>query len=124
MLGGLDKLVDIISPAGDDTPIQKAALNTLQRSLQGVQAALEDKQASVFGHEVSPHPTRQHRVFPVWYRLASPIWMHLVLRGREAADILLAAEEHKHSDNLSGLFSVNRPGHAVYPTRVEPASAG
>lgn len=56
LLGGLDKLADIISPAAEDTPVQEAALNSLQRGLKGVQAALEDRQVKVFGQEVSHHP--------------------------------------------------------------------
>ncbi|KAL3160809.1 hypothetical protein ABBQ38_009218 [Trebouxia sp. C0009 RCD-2024] len=49
--GGLDKLADIISPAAEDTPVQQAALNSLQRGLKGVQAALEDRQGKLFGQE-------------------------------------------------------------------------
>lgn len=50
--GGLDKLADIISPAAEDQSVKEAAMGTLQRSLKGVQAVLEDKQAAVFGEQV------------------------------------------------------------------------
>ena len=57
MLGGLDKLADIVSPVAEDMPVQEVAANALQRSLKGVQAALENRQAAVFGEEVSCKPT-------------------------------------------------------------------
>ena len=36
-------------------PVQEVAANKLQRSLKSVQAALETRQAAIFGEEVSFH---------------------------------------------------------------------
>ena len=51
--GGLDKLADIVSPIAESMPAQEVAANALQRSLKGVQAALESRQAAIFGEQVS-----------------------------------------------------------------------
>ena len=51
--GGLEKLADIVSPSGEDQSVQEVAVGSLQRGLQGIQAALENKQAAVFGEQVS-----------------------------------------------------------------------
>lgn len=76
LLGGLDKLADIISPAAEDTPVQQAALNSLQRGLKGVQAALEDRQGKLFGQEVSHHSTGAAYCFQLVlvHMFASRMW--------------------------------------------------
>lgn len=51
--GGLDKLADIISPAGNTVSAPEVVLGTLQKGLKEAQAALENTQAAVFGQQVS-----------------------------------------------------------------------
>lgn len=50
--GGLDKLADIISPAGNTVSAPEVVLGTLQKGLKEAQAALESTQAAVFGQQV------------------------------------------------------------------------
>ena len=69
MLGGLDKLADIVSPIAENMPAQEVAANALQRSLKGVQAALENRQAAIFGEEVSCKPKCSMPLNPVPPRL-------------------------------------------------------
>lgn len=67
LLGGLDKLADIVSPIAEDMPVQEVAANKLQRSLKSVQAALETRQAAIFGEEVCFQPlTIVHHLLQLW----------------------------------------------------------
>lgn len=104
MLGGLDKLADIVSPIAEDMPVQEVAANKLQRSLKSVQAALESRQAAIFGEEVSFQPiTSVHHLAaaldtlltslqlrPICFAFACPVFSSNVAAVRVVA-------EHPHA---------------------------